>query len=146
MNCVKLNYFFPVTHGTTYIKDWNSHQRESITIRTSNSWNNNMKVLMIIALALVIAVAQSDAWCLPGKGGGTLSVCKSSGKVNCIGVGSTDTCVNLVGGPFVSGYSSGSYSCTIFSNTGCSGTSISVDKTGWTRFPITPKSMKCPCV
>jgi hypothetical protein len=45
----------------------------------------------------------------------------------------------------VSGYSSGGYSCTIYAGRGCADTAISVDREGWSRFPITPLSIRCPC-
>jgi hypothetical protein len=100
-------------------------------------------IVSIFAIFCIIVAVQSA--CPPWKSGGTINVCKNRGKSNCIGVSSTNTCINLVGGPFVSGFSS-SAACTIYSGLGCSGTSISVDRSGWANFPITPKSVRCPCV
>ncbi|KAG5668944.1 hypothetical protein PVAND_016850 [Polypedilum vanderplanki] len=102
------------------------------------------KFAVLFVLTALIGV--SLAICVWPYSGGVLNVCKRQGKADCIGVTSTSTCINLVGGPFVSGFVSGNYKCTIYSSTGCSGTSTSVDRSGWSRFPFTPKSLKCPCV
>lgn len=104
----------------------------------------------MISLKLVILFcaffAIVNAACLPWHSGGVINVCKKTSKKECIGVTSGNTCKNLIGGPFPSGFSSGSYSCYIYSKAGCKGTSVTVDHDGWKSFPITPKSIKCPCV
>lgn len=104
-----------------------------------------MKTLLVIVL-FICATIGSEALCVPWKSGGVINVCKVVGKKTCIGVTSGNTCKNLVGGPFVSGYATGNYQCVVYSGTGCSGTYHSVDKEGWSKFCITPKSIKCPCV
>ncbi|KAG5681284.1 hypothetical protein PVAND_010735 [Polypedilum vanderplanki] len=101
---------------------------------------------LAILFLLTALIGGSFSLCIWPKTGGVLNVCKREGKADCIGVTSSSTCINLVGGPFVSGFTTGNYQCTIYSSTGCSGTTISVDRSGWSRFPITPKSLKCPCV
>jgi hypothetical protein len=53
--------------------------------------------------------------------GGTLNVCKQKGRINCLSVVSQNTCINLIGGPFVSGFTGGNYQCTVFRNRGCGG-------------------------
>ena len=105
-----------------------------------------MKPFLFITLILTIVVIGSESFCPLLQGGGTINVCKNSGKTKCIGVGSSNTCINLVGGPFVSGFSSGGYRCTIYSRAGCSGTTNTVDRGGWSRFPFIPQSVKCPCI
>lgn len=104
-----------------------------------------MKFALLVIVVVVCAAIESEAACAPWNSAGTINVCKTSGKKNCIGVSSGDTCKNLVGGPFVSGFTSGNYRCVVYSTTGCGGTYHSVDKDGWKNFCITPKSIKCPC-
>lgn len=102
-------------------------------------------LFFIVGISYLISI--TSAFCPPWQGGGTINVCKQRGKSNCLGVGSTNTCINLIGGPFVSGFTTGGgYSCTIYSGLACSGTSVSVNRSGWSSFPITPKSFRCPCV
>lgn len=100
----------------------------------------------VIVLAVAMAAGTANAVCAPWNDGGTLQVCKSTGKRNCIGASSDDTCINLIGGPFVSGYAGGGYTCRIYSRSGCAGSDVSVDRDGWSRFPFTARSFKCPCV
>lgn len=104
----------------------------------------NKVVIFLMTISCVILMA--NGWCSPLKKGGTLNVCKQTGKVNCLGVTSPDACINLVGGPFLSGFTSGNYKCTIYSEAGCGGTSFTCDNAGWSSFKITPKSIKCPCI
>lgn len=100
----------------------------------------------ILIVVFISAFIGAEALCPPWQGGGTLNVCKNQGKTNCIGVSSSNTCINLTGGPFISGFSSGGYQCTIYSGLACSGTGITVNRSGWAKFPITPKSLRCPCI
>lgn len=102
--------------------------------------------LLFFFLTILSVIIITSAWCPPWQGGGTINVCKLTKKRNCIGVGSTNTCINLVGGPFVSGFTTGNYRCTIYSRSGCAGTSVTVDSSGWSNFPIRPNSIKCPCI
>lgn len=103
--------------------------------------------LLFLIVAIFCIFTTTSGLCLWPWGGGTINVCKNAGKTNCLGVGSTNTCINLVGGPFISGFVTGTgYSCKIYSSTGCSGTSTSVDHAGWSRFPFTAKSFRCPCI
>lgn len=106
-----------------------------------------MKFASLTIIVVLYAAIGSEA-CLPWQGCGVINVCKSPGKTtNCIGVSSGSTCMNLIGGPFVSGFTSGDYRCTVYSAKGCGGSSHTVDKAGWSRFvQFTPKSIKCPCV
>jgi hypothetical protein len=119
-----------------------------VTLNKFGSETKSIRMKFILFTTLMIAcfIVGSESWCWPGKGGGGINVCKNQGKSNCLPVSSTDTCINLIGGPFVSGYSQGHYSCTIHSSSGCSGTSVSVDKAGWSKFPFKPQSVRCPCV
>lgn len=92
-------------------------------------------LLLIVAIFCIFATTS----------GGYISVCKNTGKTNCLEVSSVNTCINLIGGPFISGFATGvGYSCTIYKSTGCSGTSTSVDHAGWKTFPFTAKSYRCP--
>ncbi|KAA8892592.1 hypothetical protein FN846DRAFT_896715 [Sphaerosporella brunnea] len=97
-------------------------------------------------LPIALIATGANAWCAPWNDGGVLQVCKNKGKTNCLGASSDDTCVNLIGGPFVSGFAGGPYSCTIYSENGCQGTAVSVDNAGWSSFPFTAYSFRCPCV
>ncbi len=104
------------------------------------------KGIFLVTLAFSFdLMIQAEGVCFPWQGAGTINLCKNPGKTNCLGVSSGNTCINLIGGPFVSGYSSGGYSCTIYAGRGCADTAISVDREGWSRFPITPLSIRCPC-
>lgn len=87
-----------------------------------------------------------NAFCMPWNSGGVINVCKETFKKTCIGVSSGKTCKNLIGGPFLSGFTSGPYSCTIYNQTSCTGKKKSVDSDGYTEFPFKPKSIECPCV
>ena len=100
-------------------------------------------IFLIVALSCVF----TSAWCPPWQGGGTINVCKKTGKTDCLGVGSTNTCINLTGGPFLSGFTTeGHYLCTIYEGLACSGRFVSVDRNGYSNFPFTPKSFRCPCI
>jgi len=89
----------------------------------------------------------SPAFCLnPFKSAGVINVCKVAGKKTCFGVASGNTCVNLIGGPFISGFAGQDEACYIYSEVDCKGSSTHVDRLGWSRFPYTAKSVKCPCV
>ncbi|KAI5849252.1 hypothetical protein BZA05DRAFT_325507, partial [Tricharina praecox] len=72
-----------------------------------------------------------------------LQLCKQQGKRNCLGVSSDDTCINLIGGPFVSGWAGGHYQCTIYAGSGCTGTRAMVDREGWSKFDFNAWSMRC---
>jgi hypothetical protein len=49
-------------------------------------------------------------------------------------------------GPFISGYSFGSYTCSVYASENCKGPYVSVDKWGWFKFPRgAVKSFICPC-
>lgn len=103
----------------------------------------------VVILILCIATAAYGWTCSPYDGTtgvGYINVCKQYGKQDCLTVSSTRrTCINLIGGPFVSGYSgSTAYECKIYSSTGCSGTVNYVDRAGWSWFPFTAKSYSCP--
>ncbi|KAG5681282.1 hypothetical protein PVAND_010733 [Polypedilum vanderplanki] len=101
----------------------------------------------VILFVLIAFIGASSCICFwPWKGNGVLNVCKQIDKIGCVGVSSDNKCENLVEGPYLSGFTSGNYTCTIFDSTNCVGTSVSVDKDGWNRFPIEPKSLKCPCI
>ncbi|KAG5681283.1 hypothetical protein PVAND_010734 [Polypedilum vanderplanki] len=104
-----------------------------------------MKVLNFFFILAAI-IGNSFSLCIWPKTAGILNVCKQLDKEDCIGLTSNNICIDLNGGLFVSGYASGNYQCTIFSSTDCLGTSATVDKLGWSHFPIIPKSFKCPCV
>lgn len=82
---------------------------------------------------------------MPWNTGGIINICKKEYRVNCVLKSSTNTCLNLSGGPYYSGFSSGP-KCTIYSASGCAGTRITVDSTGYDIFPFQPKSFKCPCM
>jgi hypothetical protein len=106
-----------------------------------------MRFCALALAALAATPATVSAWCAPWNDGGTLQLCHQPGKNDCVGASSDNTCINIVGGPHVSGYASGDYVCTIYSGLGCGGDSQStVDKAGWRRFNIEPKSFRCPCV
>jgi hypothetical protein len=76
--------------------------------------------------------------------GGTLNVCKQKGRINCLSVVSQNTCINLIGGPFVSGFTGGNYQCTVFKNRGCGGSTNFVNSFGG-DFTFTAASLRCPC-
>jgi hypothetical protein len=101
---------------------------------------------ILIIFNIVFFISFCDAFCFPWKSAGTINVCKAEGKQNCLGLSSGDTCINLTGGPFVSGFSGQSEACTIYSEVDCKGDSNPVDQAGWSRFPYTAKSIKCPCI
>jgi len=88
----------------------------------------------------------SPAVCWPWQSAGVIDVCKVAGKITCFGVSSGNTCVNLIGGPFISGFAGQDEACTIYSEVDCKGSSTPVDRLGWSLFPYTAKSVKCPCV
>lgn len=105
--------------------------------------------VLFFGLAIILlgsSILGSQAWCLPWQGGGTINVCKSVDKELCIGVASSNTCINLIGGPFVSGFSSESTGCHIFREKTCEGDVQHVDKTGFDKFPWQPLSLRCPCL
>ncbi|ORX85215.1 hypothetical protein K493DRAFT_85712 [Basidiobolus meristosporus CBS 931.73] len=102
--------------------------------------------IILLSTAMLIITAQCNAWCPPWKSGSSMYVCKSTGKAKCINVSSGNACINLTGGPFISGYSAGSHKCTIYSEVKCGGNSYIVDKAGYSRFPKAARSLKCPCV
>jgi hypothetical protein len=85
------------------------------------------------------------AWCMPGNTGGILNICKKKGRGECKGVSSTNTCINIIGGPYVSGFTSGSYTCTIYKEAGCSSDSSRIHS-GSNNFPWPAKSYRCPCI
>lgn len=105
-----------------------------------------MSRLITVFLVMMGLIYGSDAWCSPGRSGGTMMVCKNEGKSNCIAVNSPDSCINLTGGPFKSGYTNGNYRCTLYSVGGCAGTQWTADKAGYSRFSTLPNSVRCPCV
>lgn len=116
------------------------------TITPSVSETKSTMLPSVIVLTIALAASTANAACVPWKDGGTLQVCKSAGKRNCLGASSDSTCINLIGGPFISGFSGGGYTCRIYSGSGCSGRYASVDRDGWSRFPFTARSFRCPCV
>ncbi|KAJ1921189.1 hypothetical protein H4219_000788 [Mycoemilia scoparia] len=97
-------------------------------------------------LALTLFISTAYGWCYPWQSSGTINVCKQEGKQDCRGVSSGDTCVNLNGGPFVSGFAGQSEACKIFSDVDCKGTSNPVDQSGWNKFAFAARSIECPCV
>lgn len=60
-------------------------------------------------------------------------------------VSSNNVCNNLVSKttPFISGQSGGNYYCTVYSQSGCSGSSLTVN--GRVKFPWNARSMRCSC-
>lgn len=95
---------------------------------------------------LAAQIWEADAWCSPWKTGSSMYVCKQWGKHDCINVNSGDACINLVGGPFVSGYSAGSHECTIYTEVACGGDDYNVDSEGYSGFRQQARSLRCPCV
>ncbi|ORX80702.1 hypothetical protein K493DRAFT_308258 [Basidiobolus meristosporus CBS 931.73] len=71
--------------------------------------------IILFSIAMLTVATQCSAWCPPWKSGSSMYVCKAAGKAKCINVSSGDACINLTGGPFISGYSAGSHKCTIYS-------------------------------
>lgn len=74
-----------------------------------------------------------------------LNVCKRTGHKGalnyCIGV--SGGCTNLIGGPFVSGFTTGaSYTCKVYSNTGCGGSMKTIGHSG-ANYGFQGKSYRC---
>ncbi|CRL06153.1 CLUMA_CG019106, isoform A [Clunio marinus] len=106
-----------------------------------------MKSFIFILFVLLHIFNELEAQnCSRGRIPGIINVCRQTGRRNCVGVSSGNTCVNLNGGPFVSGFTSGNFQCTIHSDRGCRGRSERVTRIGSNRFSITPRSFRCPCV
>jgi len=107
-----------------------------------------MKILIpILFVSLALTIVEIEGWCAPWKSGSSMYVCYGLRKTGrCINVSSGDACINLVGGPFVSGYSAGSDGCTVYSEVGCGGDSTWVDQSGYGKFPNRVRSLRCPCV
>ncbi|KAG5681285.1 hypothetical protein PVAND_010736 [Polypedilum vanderplanki] len=100
----------------------------------------------ILLVILVFSINCSiQALCFHWKPCATIYVCRNFEKTNCFAVTCGKTCRNLVGGPYVSGFTSGS-SCVVYNGFGCSGTLVSVDRFGWSKFPIIPQSVRCLCI
>ncbi|KAJ1912106.1 hypothetical protein H4219_005728, partial [Mycoemilia scoparia] len=70
-------------------------------------------------LTLGLFASTVYGWCPPWESSGTINVCKKGGKQGCLGVSSGDTCVNLIGGPFVSGFAGQDEACTIYKDVDC---------------------------
>lgn len=97
----------------------------------------------ILVIFAVIFVIGSVAACR----GGVLNVCKGANKSGqCIPVESRSTCINLIGGPFVSGFTNGMYFCRVWTGKGCRGDAISVGRVGGNFDRGTAWSLWCPCV
>lgn len=103
----------------------------------------NRSIFVIVVLLCVLAGAEEPA--IAACRGGTLNVCKREGKVDCLSVVSSNVCINLIGGPFVSGFSGGNYQCTVFKNKGCGGSTNFVNSFGTNKFTFVPQSLRCPC-
>ncbi|OAQ60360.1 hypothetical protein VFPPC_14823 [Pochonia chlamydosporia 170] len=90
---------------------------------------------IILSAGLVATAAAKD-----------VSVCKGTGFTECIPITSAWTCDNLEskdGRPFVSGKVTSWGSCDIFSKSGCTGISNTVDTDGWSKFPFDVLSIRC---
>lgn len=105
-----------------------------------------MNRIILFAISVLIVLVESEAYCSPWQEDGTINVCKFEGKKKCLQTSSSNSCINLFGGPFVSGYSSGSYNCTIYERVGCKGNSQSVDQSGHSKFLFNAAAYKCPCI
>lgn len=105
-----------------------------------------IRAIFVIALIFCASVRSEDEIISAACGrGGTLNVCKQPGRRNCLAVESRNTCINLVGGPFISGVTAGRYQCTVFKNRGCGGLTNSVNNYGG-DFTFVAASLRCPCI
>lgn len=101
---------------------------------------------LLLTLILCFIVIESESICWPWQGTGVINVCKNIDQTNCIGVSSGNTCINLIGGAFVSGFASGQYTCSIFKKAGCAGSQFLVHNKMNDPFPWDAESIRCPCL
>lgn len=106
----------------------------------------------LLAAILFLALFETSAWCTVGKRRAKVFLCERQGKKSCIQIHEANDCVNLTGhgrnGNYVSGYTGGNYSCTVWERFDCRGKNFHVIEghKGSSMFPLRPWSVKCPCV
>lgn len=103
----------------------------------------------ILAITLCAFFFGANAWCAPWNEGGVVNFCRQANKTNCVSMQSDDFCwPGLNGGTYLSGYTGGSYACTLFHLARCSDYegAFKVNRDGWDMFPYRVESFVCPCV
>ncbi|CRL06160.1 CLUMA_CG019131, isoform A [Clunio marinus] len=102
-------------------------------------------IFSLFVLALLSSQVDAQRTCMPGRPSGVMNVCRQRGSTNCSRVESRNTCINLVGGPFVSGFAGQVPRCTIFANEGCRGSEERITSIR-ANFSFPARSVRCPCV
>lgn len=106
-----------------------------------------MSRFLLFALTFLTALLDINAQCWPWQDPGKMYFCGNPDKTKCNWRIGKFNCINYRGGvPAVSGYTDGDYECKIYKGDDCEGNIEYVNKTGWSPFPFTPKSYRCPCV
>lgn len=99
-----------------------------------------------IVIALFAMASLASGLCWPWQSPGVIILYKHEhlgGEARA--VGSVNTCINLEGGPYISGKAAGGYTCHVYSRLACNGDSNAVDHGGLNKFAFHAESIRCPC-